>query len=1160
MIYRFTFKNLLLIAAATLGLGQMAAAQQWMEISSATPAGAEVKLTESAGNRNTLHISIPGFSLESVIIKGSEVSILRLEGANPLLESGSPDLVKLTASLIIPATAEMGFTVVSSKYMDFQNISLAPSQGDLIRTTDPSTIPYTFGAAYTNNAFFPEAMVSLNRPFVVRDLRGQSVNIFPFHYNPVSHLLRVYYDVTISIQQVSNNGENPLPAIQSPKGSDHEFQQVYGNLFLNQVQNKYAQVSEAGRMLVIAYGPFMKAMESFVDWKNSIGIETEMVDVATIGDASAIKQYVADYYLSKGLTYLLLVGDASQVPTIMTTDGASDNSYSYLAGDDHYPDIFTGRFSAETEEQVTTQVQRTINYEKNPDPQGTWYESCTGIGSALGPGDDDEFDYQHIRKILDELKAYKYTSANELYDGDQGGSDADGNPGANMVIDNINSGKGLMLYIGHGTSSLWGTSQFSSDNVSSLRNFDKYPFIWSVACNNGNFAGSTCLAENLLRASYNGQPTGAIAALMSTTTQSWYPPMEAQDEMVDILRESKTGNIKRTFGGVSMSGCMKMNDTYGIGAYKVTDTWAIFGDPSVMLRTAKPTAIEVSHTKKIRISAENFTVNANGSDLEATLSVDGKMLGTVAVENGEASITISRAITGKKVLLSVTGYNCIPYFSELEVVTGPAAVIAPQPANNHRLIPLKTKFSWTPGEGPAATSYIFYLGTNNAGNNLVNGIIMSDTFCLPQVELLYNTDYFWHVDAVNDDGKTTGAIYSFRTIYHPDEDFEIADFPRASWTTSGDASWQIDRLTVYQGAQSLRSGIIADSKYSSLIYNCDVTSCDFVSFWKKVSSEQGSDKLQFLVDGVEMGSWSGDIDWSYQIFAIEPGHHMLEWRYSKNETAVVGEDCAWIDEIYLPIHQNVLAFAGKDSYICRDYSFQTAGSADNFSSVKWITTGDGTFDDAGAIAPEYMPGTEDNNNGTVKLTMQVQGNSLCSPVEHSLRLTILEAPAIDFPSDTTLDAGQTLTLNTKAPVGTAYLWLPGNETSEQLTIDSTNTGIGSKTCTLQLTNALGCVSQKTITVHFINNSKTRNLSEKLFTVYPNPATDQVKLLSVPGEMQITRLQIVNALGKQVYLSGTTILRSSSPLSISLDGLPKGLYFVTIETSEGKSTQKLLING
>ena len=67
-------------------------------------------------------------------------------------------------------------------------------------------------------------------------------------------------------------------------------------------------------------------------------------------------------------------------------------------------------------------------------------------------------------------------------------------------------------------------------DVNGLVNMGMYPFIWSVACVNGEFHIGTCFAETWLRATgANDVPTGAIAVLMSTVNQSWSPPMDGQD-------------------------------------------------------------------------------------------------------------------------------------------------------------------------------------------------------------------------------------------------------------------------------------------------------------------------------------------------------------------------------------------------------------------------------------------------------------------------------------------------------------------------------------------------------------------------------------------------------------------------------------------------------
>ena len=75
-----------------------------------------------------------------------------------------------------------------------------------------------------------------------------------------------------------------------------------------------------------------------------------------------------------------------------------------------------------------------------------------------------------------------------------------------------------------------------------------------------------------------GQPTGAVAFLGATINQSWNSPMEGQDEMVKILAEAYPTNIKRTFAGLSINGCMQMIDAYGTDG----QIWPIRGPSSAI--------------------------------------------------------------------------------------------------------------------------------------------------------------------------------------------------------------------------------------------------------------------------------------------------------------------------------------------------------------------------------------------------------------------------------------------------------------------------------------------------------------------------------------------------------------------------------------------------
>ena len=638
----------------------------------------KINVLESNDNHVIIEYTINDFTTNLVSHENEIYNEIILNNEPRFIEQNKPQLPHINRSFIIPDFSSISVEVLSSNYSEYKNMNILPSKGNIKRNIDINDVPYVKGDTYNKNAFFPANLYSVNDPYILRDFRGQVVQLNPFQFNPVTKIMRVYNKVVLKLTFDGTNTQNQFyRSLTSQKKITKDYSYMYMERFLNYTNDyRYTPVSEEGEMLVICYDDFCDEMSDFVDWKNQKGIKTTLVPKSTAGNsANAIKNYIENFYDNHDLVYVLFVGDKDQIPTFTVgsgwSDGECDICYGYLSGNDSYPELFVGRFSAQNSSHVNTAVERTINYEKYPDTGGDWYRKGLMIASneGQGSGHNGEGDWQHAQLMTDDLLDYYYTSVDEMYEGSQGGQDSNGNPSDSMVRNSINDGLGIIHYTGHGDTDVWVTSNFNTGDVNQLTNVSELPFVCTVGCKSGDFGDGTCLGEEFLRATNNGSPTGAIATFMSTVYQAWAPPMEAQDEMVDILVESYSNNRKYSFGGISWNGCLKMNDNYGSSGDDETDHWTLFGDPSVELRTNTPSNLNVSHNDSMDASepALEITVSGNNDHVVGALSYNGSYLGSCYL-NGSSSCVIASEqdlSSFTEVTLTVTGYNKSPYITQI---------------------------------------------------------------------------------------------------------------------------------------------------------------------------------------------------------------------------------------------------------------------------------------------------------------------------------------------------------------------------------------------------------------------------------------------------------------------------------------------------------------
>ncbi|MBQ6729730.1 MAG: T9SS type A sorting domain-containing protein [Bacteroidales bacterium] len=676
-----------LFSLVFLAMSMMTMAQQWVGIKGNTPAAPQVKLVSSSEQQVVVDFSLSGFTMTRVSTPNGIQQVISVPKMATMLEAGAPDLPQFPVPAIIGNMAEMEVSVIKSAFIDYENVEVAPSKGNFSRQIDPESVPYTYGEMYSQNAFYPAAQAHLEMPYIIRDFRGQNIMVTPFSYNPVTKTLRVYHQLTLAMNKVSDNGVNQKVATKSIHKVSPEMKATYSRRFINYKENdaKYNFLEDRGELLIICADQFMAGMEEFIAWKNQSGRPTTMVSVSEAGgnNDTQIKNYINSIYSNpeRNLVFVLFVGDYEHITPHSVSGERSDNWFGQLEGNDRYDEVMIGRFSAQTDTHLANQVNKVLYYERDMPEDLTWVNKGLGIGAiGAGSGHYGEDDYQHIDFIRDTLEHYTYEHVTELHGGGGGASQ-------NSISNAINEGVSIINYCNHGSETSWGVANYSNSNVNALVNDYMWPINWSVACLTGRFnyggANGECFAEAWMRASNNstGVPTGAIGGMFSWMSQPWIPPMYGQDEMVDILCEWRSADkFSHTFGAASVNGNMKVLDMSGSQGNDTHDTWILFGDPSLMVRTDNPVSMNINCTpavlmlgmSELEITAENTAFGI------ATLMMDNEVVASGYIDNGTCTLSFSPMSNVGTATLTVIGYNKVTEVMPIEVLPaeGPYVTVA----------------------------------------------------------------------------------------------------------------------------------------------------------------------------------------------------------------------------------------------------------------------------------------------------------------------------------------------------------------------------------------------------------------------------------------------------------------------------------------------------
>jgi hypothetical protein len=637
----------------------------------------QLELLSSNDQEVKVKITVPGYHEKLVKCGDVECLMIHIPGCAKYMEKGYPLVPMLTQLVKIPHDCKLTLEVLSKEEVEVAlKAPIVPSRGHFTRDIDPETVPFEFGPIYKQDVYWPSEadQFQIGKGFEWRDACGARLQVLPISANHVQMKMKVLKSAVVVVK-VQHENLNSY-SFEAPVQADETYNRLYSDMFVNYEAPVYALRGDVPnpnnrKLLVVTPQKFEKLLAEWVAWKEKSGYKVDIYSFAAGTDANTIKAELQGRYDSADskFGYVVLIGDAGYTsdftkaqptPTFKGSKegAAADRVYVRLAGNDNYPDAFISRISGNNDTEILNQFAKIMEYEKSP-KSGEWFVQGTCIASNQGsPADKERAEWlqngggkgQKVPVDGSGLAGYGYTKFDDIYDP---------NAYAEDVSAAVNAGRSIICYIGHGSSTSWGTTGFNVSDIHDLTNNGFYPVIWSVACVNGQFVHvNECFGEAWLRKAKGG----AVAIECASTNESWVPPCDKQNATVNAIINKRYF----TFGALEAAGCIKAlevwGDTNSSEGNKLAEQCNLFGDCTMLVRTKKPQAVNVTVSRGLDNDVifdiagqervcEFSIVTVYSEDLSYTKSSES--------ENGRVSIQLADA-PKCQLYYTVVGSDIIP--------------------------------------------------------------------------------------------------------------------------------------------------------------------------------------------------------------------------------------------------------------------------------------------------------------------------------------------------------------------------------------------------------------------------------------------------------------------------------------------------------------------
>ena len=574
-------------------------------------------------------------SIQSIQLGDTVYDEVILPGAPSFGDPGEPYLPMQGAYILLPqdTTVEDISIEITDMHSLGEGFSILPSGTPTISSeTFSSVTPVPNEQIYSSNELFPKTLFS---EVGIYQFRGYSIlvlTLYPVQYRPLSGELFYVSEITLSIELKEKQQTSSLYR-DAERDQAEVLKRIDNPSILDtySIERQTSPVLDDYDLLILTVDEFADEFEPLQQFHNEEGIRTE---IKTLSDVSLfpgkitsedIRTFIREEYLSHGVEYVLLGGDGDKIPakmlyvygkdedkwpveTLMPVDlyyGCLDGTYNYdgdelwgepndgkEGGDvDLLAEVYVGRACADTPEEVTNFVDKTIAY-LSTDFSDEYLKEVLLAGEHLGNYGVASWGGNYLDLLINGSTVDAYTTIgipsnkfhiSKLYDRDWVNNDWP----AQEIIEAMNSGTHIINHDGH---SYYGYNMKLVNSDVQLFTNEQYFFAYSVGCMAGGFDdpdGYDCFAEYLTVKTDHG----AFAAIMNAR-YGFFWSFETDGDGTRFTREFWDAVFGENIPVISKANQdSKEDNLYLIGRSCMRWTYYelnLFGDPAVALRLSTP--------------------------------------------------------------------------------------------------------------------------------------------------------------------------------------------------------------------------------------------------------------------------------------------------------------------------------------------------------------------------------------------------------------------------------------------------------------------------------------------------------------------------------------------------------------------------------------------